>query len=61
MEQINLHVVDCQVIPVEENDDIEPMLGDEEVQEVQVEHKQEELLPHQLTNYYGQQRIHFEE
>lgn len=52
MEQINLRVVDCQVIPVEENDDIEPMLGDEDVQEVQVEHKQEELLPHQLTNYY---------
>jgi hypothetical protein len=47
--------VDCQEIPVEENDDNEPMLVDEEVEEVK-----EELLPYKLTNYYQQQCLHFE-
>jgi hypothetical protein len=47
--------VDCQVIPVEEYDDNEPLLVDEEVQEVQEEHEQDELLPYQLTSYYQQQ------
>jgi hypothetical protein len=47
--------VDCQVISFEKYYDNEPILVDEE------EHEQDELLPYQLTNYYQQQCIHFEE
>jgi hypothetical protein len=51
----------CQIIPVENNVDDEPMLMYEEVQQVEEEHEGELLQPYQLTNYYWLQQLHFEE
>ena len=42
--------VDCQVIPFDEDNDNEPMLVDEEVQQVEEEYEGEQLQPYQLTN-----------
>jgi hypothetical protein len=53
--------VDCQIIPVDNNVDNEPMLVDEEVQQVEEEDEEEQLQPYQLTNFYQQQRLCFEE
>ncbi len=58
VEQVVEPPVDCQVIPVEEVVNNEPMLVDEEVVE---EQQQEQLQPYQLTVFYRTQLIHFEQ
>jgi hypothetical protein len=53
--------VDCQIIPVDDSVDNEPMLVDEEVQQAEEEDEGEQLQPYQLTNFYRHQRLRFEE